>query len=345
MDNRTLKQSGTISMTIKRTAFLLVLSVTLGASWQAQAQLETQCNDFPDVTWWKNLTHQSVINRVNLRHGGNWKSYISKWKDQYSKLQTIHGKGGAVAIPSSGIKLKGEPLNIYIGQVAQRIQITECLHSENQTEDEKAMASSSSSSNTGAESVIPPSPSNTPRKIDLTTIQMNTAFDEGMVAFQAKDYAKAMEHWLPVAIEGHENSMNAMGFMYRNGYGVVASDEKAKEWYERSAVLGNITAQFSLGEIYRKTGTSEQDAKMAVTWLTAAARQGHVHAQNALGLVYFRGKQAPRDLIKAYFWIGLAADKNNKTAVDFLEVLSLSLTQDERDQGQELIDKWKLTHK
>ena len=85
------------------------------------------CAAFPRVSWWKGLTHQSVERYVRIRHNGDWKSYIDKWEKQYTKIKAIYDKNEAIIIPRDKIKVKGEDLKTYIGQIRDRINVTRCL--------------------------------------------------------------------------------------------------------------------------------------------------------------------------------------------------------------------------
>ncbi len=85
-----------------------------------------QCEQIPQVAWWKFSTHESVANYVSQRHRGNWRTYIDKWSQRLAKLQEIYGRGSS-AVTNTGIVLKGHKLSAYIGQMQKRISVVSCL--------------------------------------------------------------------------------------------------------------------------------------------------------------------------------------------------------------------------
>ena len=70
---------------------------------------------------------------------------------------------------------------------------------------------------------------------------------------------------------------------YRYGWGCDQNDNKAVEWFEKSASLGYSEAMDYLGNIYRfgRSGVTI-DLNKARDWYTKAAAQGRVTAQEAL---------------------------------------------------------------
>ena len=89
-----------------------------------------QCEPFPEVKWWKNLSHDSVTQYVARKHQGDWQPYMDKWLRQYNTLKDIAGKDGSVVINSVQVRLKGKQLDDYIGLVGKRVAVTRCLKSQ-----------------------------------------------------------------------------------------------------------------------------------------------------------------------------------------------------------------------
>ncbi|MEE8393997.1 MAG: hypothetical protein V3R66_06595 [Rhodospirillales bacterium] len=85
------------------------------------------CPDFPDVSWWGNLTHDKAARYVEDKHDGDWSSYISKWEGQYEKLSDIHRRGSSISIRSKGVRLSGVELAAYLEMIEQRISVSRCL--------------------------------------------------------------------------------------------------------------------------------------------------------------------------------------------------------------------------
>ncbi|MBT7943142.1 MAG: hypothetical protein HN719_07285 [Alphaproteobacteria bacterium] len=93
---------------------------------RVKARGPRQCDQVPDVGWWKFKTHDSISGYVNRRYRGDWNSYIGNWKKRLEKLQNIYSRG-ASAVTNTGIVLRGPILAGYIGQMQKRISVTRCL--------------------------------------------------------------------------------------------------------------------------------------------------------------------------------------------------------------------------
>lgn len=110
---------------MKRNNFVLVIFTIMTfsiISFSARAE----CPLLPQISWWGQLSHESVTNYVRSNHNGDWEPYVDKWRRQLSKLQDIHAKGGAIKTPN-GSKLEGSRLANYISKVSQRSSVNECL--------------------------------------------------------------------------------------------------------------------------------------------------------------------------------------------------------------------------
>ncbi|MBT4934055.1 MAG: c-type cytochrome [Rhodospirillaceae bacterium] len=112
-------------------ATIIFLTIEM-ASFGAQAT----CQNYPEVSWWGSLSHESIRQYVAVRHDGEWENYNSKWEQQLGRLKTIHLQGGAVKTPD-GNKIKGPQLETYIDKVRLRIAVNLCLAKE-QINKEKA---------------------------------------------------------------------------------------------------------------------------------------------------------------------------------------------------------------
>jgi TPR repeat protein len=76
-------------------------------------------------------------------------------------------------------------------------------------------------------------------------------FDAGGAAFNNGDYITALHEWVPLAEEGNDVAQLGVGFMYRDGLGVVQDYAEAVRWYRLAADQGNVYAQYDLGVMYR----------------------------------------------------------------------------------------------
>ncbi len=132
------------------------------------------------------------------------------------------------------------------------------------------------------------------------------ALEDGMTAYNAKDYATAIALWRPLAEKGLAAAQYRLGVMYAEGKGVPANDAEAALWFERAATQGDAAAQYDLGASYAEGAGVRKDAATAAKWFLRAADQGYPFAQLNLGLLYASGNGVPQDNVEAMKWIDLA---------------------------------------
>jgi len=88
------------------------------------------CPAVPDVDWWGDVSHESIIALVNGRYDGNWRQYIKQWEKELDILFRRFELGEKVVVNMVGFKLEEEELGLYIGKVAQILSVSHCLASE-----------------------------------------------------------------------------------------------------------------------------------------------------------------------------------------------------------------------
>lgn len=131
--------------------------------------------------------------------------------------------------------------------------------------------------------------------------------DDGMRAYERKNFAKAFPLLLPQAEQGNAKAQYAVGRMYEDGYGVARDYTQAAKWYRMSAEQGNPQAQHALSVMYAVGWGVTADAKESATWARKAAIQGYYYAENDLGSKYANGRGVPKDNVLAYMWFDLGA--------------------------------------
>lgn len=146
----------------------------------------------------------------------------------------------------------------------------------------------------------------------------HAAFDEGVRAYLAHDYETALEHWRPLAEDGHSSAQFGLGLAYENGRGVERDLAEAAKWYRRAADKGLTDAQFNLGNLYLTGAGVPQNAQEAVRWFRKAAEQDMPHAQVNLGYSYETGSGVERDPAEAVAWYRRAAEQNFSQAQYYL---------------------------
>ncbi len=130
--------------------------------------------------------------------------------------------------------------------------------------------------------------------------------EDGMEAYQEKDYLKAIQVWRPTAQAGDPAAQYRLGVMYAEGKGVAPNDAEAALWFERAAEQGEPMAQYNLGASYAEGTGVRKDMAAAAKWFRRAADQGVSLAQLNLGLLYANGAGVPLDNVEALKWIDLA---------------------------------------
>ena len=100
-------------------------------------------------------------------------------------------------------------------------------------------------------------------------------FQKGLAAFQAGDYATALQEWTPLAEAGLAQAQTSLGFMYNNGNGVLQDYKEAVKWYRLAAEQGTASAQTNLGFMYEKGQGVLQDNATAHMWYNVGAANGN----------------------------------------------------------------------
>lgn len=71
-------------------------------------------------------------------------------------------------------------------------------------------------------------------------------FDQGAAAYEAGDYAQAMEQWRPLAEDGNAEAQYWVGRLFEQGQGVPASLARAAMWFRLAAGQDNDQARAAL---------------------------------------------------------------------------------------------------
>jgi len=115
-----------------------------------------------------------------------------------------------------------------------------------------------------------------------------------------------------------------IGQMYWRGEGVEPNDVEARKWYQRSAKLGYSAAINALGVMYRYGyGQLKQDEDIAVKYFIAAANKGNPDSQTNLGEILLESPQVENKL-SAYNLFQQASKAGNIVASYRLASIYLS---------------------
>ena len=161
-------------------------------------------------------------------------------------------------------------------------------------------------------------------------------YQDGVDAFDKKDFNAAFKKLKPLAEKGHAKAQKKLGEMYGNGKGVPQDYKEAFKWYRLAAEQGDHEAQFNLGRMYDNVGVP-QDYKKAVKWLLKlaeqknvkaqrlirasyhkfhkeVAEQGDSYAQRFLGDSYYLGLEVTQDYAEAAKWYKKAAEQGDSVS-------------------------------
>ena len=139
-------------------------------------------------------------------------------------------------------------------------------------------------------------------------------FQKGYAAYQAGDFATAIQELTPLAEVGNASAQYYLGNIYSDGQGVPQDNAEAVQWYRLAADQGNAFAQYNLGNMYINGQGVPQDPAEAVKWFRLAAEQGYAFAQYNLGVMYGNGRGIPQDPAEAVKWYRLAAEQGHTSA-------------------------------
>lgn len=136
-------------------------------------------------------------------------------------------------------------------------------------------------------------------------------------AYYAKNYAKAVKLYVPLANNGDVVAQYSLGVMYENGEGVPQDLKEAAQWYQMAAEQGNAKAQIIIGFRY----ANDKNFKEAVIWYRQAAEFGNASVQYVLGVKHDNGLGVSQNYIEAFKWYRMAAEQGDAKAQSNLGVL------------------------
>ncbi|MSO74665.1 MAG: sel1 repeat family protein, partial [Alphaproteobacteria bacterium] len=84
-------------------------------------------------------------------------------------------------------------------------------------------------------------------------------YEDANAAYERSDYATALKLWRPLAEQGDADAQYKLGWMYRDGQGVLQDYAEAARWYRKAADQGDAWAQTNLGWMYNHGQGVAQD--------------------------------------------------------------------------------------
>lgn len=151
----------------------------------------------------------------------------------------------------------------------------------------------------------------------ISTLQAGP-LDQGVSAFNAGDYNKALKYWQPLAKNNHPDALYNIGLLYMKGHGVEQNYIQAKEYFKQAAFYGSADAAYNLGVLYKRGKVGHPSSKTAIYWWKQAAEQGHADSQFNYGVMLAYGNGLKKDVPAALQWWNKAAAQGHQDAIQTL---------------------------
>ncbi len=133
-------------------------------------------------------------------------------------------------------------------------------------------------------------------------------YEAGLIAYDAGDYAKALNIFRPLAEQGHTNAQYRLGVMHNKGRGVKRNIPKSIELYRKAAEKNHIDAIYNLAWIYWHGDGISKDHTESAKWAKKAADLGDAEGMHNIGMQYYYGDGIPVDLKKAEHYLRKAVE-------------------------------------
>ena len=173
----------------------------------------------------------------------------------------------------------------------------------------------------------------------LSVSALTHSVSDGMVAFRAKDYDRAVAIWRALADRGNSSAQSSLGGMYILGRGVPRDPVAGVKWFALAAKSGNAVAEQNLAQAYAHGLGVPVDHAKAAKLFADSARKGLVISQIQMGFTYEHGLGMPQDPVRAYVWYRLAGPKAYDWALKDASALEKKFTTDQAREAAEALAK------
>ncbi len=130
-----------------------------------------------------------------------------------------------------------------------------------------------------------------------------TAYREGLAAFDQGDFDRAFVVWKPLAENGYSIAQYSLAKLFDSGGGAIVQNPlQAALWYRQAAAQGVAAAQNNLAIMYARGRGVPQSMERAAQLWHQAAEGGHAMAKYNLALSYFNGDGVDVDRETAVDW-------------------------------------------
>ena len=159
-------------------------------------------------------------------------------------------------------------------------------------------------------------------------------YQAGKAAYDAGDYAKAMEYYRRAADAGSADGLRSIGNLYANGEGVEVDPKKAREYYDLAAAQGDAKSFYNIAILYQYGEGERQDTGKAVEYYLKSGEMGFADAWTALAYIYQYGDGVEPDIGKAVEYWQKAADLGDTSVYAVLADLYYSGAGVEQDYAR-----------
>ncbi|WP_373740118.1 tetratricopeptide repeat protein [Neisseria sp.] len=125
---------------------------------------------------------------------------------------------------------------------------------------------------------------------------------QGVEAFNAGDYKRALKIWKPLVDKGNPIAQHNYAAAYATGKGVKQDYREAMKWYRKAASHGKADSMRMVGVMYYKGEGVKPNSKEAFKWFLKAAEAGDKVAQQLVGAAYSSGDGVKPNVEKANMW-------------------------------------------
>lgn len=147
-------------------------------------------------------------------------------------------------------------------------------------------------------------------------------YDEGLAAYQKRDWPAAMREFKPLAAQGNAAAQARLGHMLFEGLGGTKDDVEALRLLNSAAAAGDSLAQHFLGNAYFTGRAVPKDISQALVWFGRAADKGQPESIHAMGEIHFNGLGINKDEAKGVEYFKRAAEKGWAASHERLATLS-----------------------
>lgn len=147
-------------------------------------------------------------------------------------------------------------------------------------------------------------------------------YDEGLAAYQRRDWASAIREFKPLAAEGNIQAQARLGHMLFEGLGGTRDDVEGMRLLNAAASAGDPLAQHWLGSAYFLGRAVPKDMTQALIWFGRAADKGQPESLHAMGEIHFNGLGVNKDEGRGVEYYRRAAEKNWPASLERLASLS-----------------------